>query len=286
MFEAITLCIENNLKKFLPSVKTCYIIVSEIERKAMKIISPTDCPSCGSNLELVNDQLFCRNTDDCPAQSTKKLQNFCKKLKMKGFGEVTLEKLGLVSFNDLLDLDDKQAISRGLSEHMANKLIDVIQTRLELGISPNDFLAAMSIPLIGDGAMRKLSFDKIEDITYDTCKNSGIGDKAARNLIEWIDHNNNTIVRWSNYFKIIKSQTPTESNGYVLCITGKLIDFKNRSEAGKFLEARGYEVKTSVTKAVTHLICEDGTTGSSYQKAIKNGIIITTIKNLLEDNNT
>ncbi len=251
----------------------------------MKITSPTNCPSCGSTLELVNDQLFCRNSDECPAQSTKKLQNFCKKLKMKGFGEATLDKLGLSSFNDLLDLDTKQAISRGLSEHMANKLVSVVQARIDLGISPNDFLAAMSIPLVGDGAMRKLSFDTVEDITYDMCKNSGIGDKAARNLIEWIDRNTNTITKWLVYFKITKSQTPKPSNGIVVCITGKLTDFKNRSEAGKFLEASGYEVKSSVTKAVTHLICEDGTTGSSYQKAIKNGITITTIKNLLEDNN-
>ena len=251
----------------------------------MKIISPTNCPSCGSILELVKDQLFCRNEDDCPAQSTKKLQNFTKKLKMKGFGEVTLNKLEFTRFNDLLDFVPEEAISRGLSGHMATKLYDVITDRTRLGISPNDFLAAMSIPLVGDGAMRKLSFESIESITYDMCISHGIGDKAARNLIEWIDLNDETISRWSPYFKITKSQTPdVASNGFVICITGKLTDFKNRAEAGIFLTNAGYEVKTSVTKLVTHLICEDGSTGSSYNKAIKNGIIITTIKNLLEDN--
>lgn len=250
----------------------------------MKIIAPTNCPSCGSVLERVNDQLFCRNGNDCPAQSTKRVQNFCKKLKMKGFGEKTLEQIGIVSIEELLELDTVHLEDAGFSSHMSQKLCTVISDKLEEGISPKDFLAACSIPLIGDGAMRKLVFTKIEEITYDMCITSGIGDKAARNLIEWVDQNSHIVSSWSPYFKIIKSQKPSAtSNGMVVCITGKLNDFKNRKEAGEFLESLGYEVKTSVTKAVTHLICEDGTTGSSYQKAIKNGVTITTIKNLLED---
>jgi len=250
----------------------------------MKIIAPTTCPSCNSILERVKDQLFCRNTEDCPAQSTKRLQNFCKKLKLKGFGEVTLDKAELTKFNDLLDLVPEELVSRGFSPHMATKLYDVVTDRTTQGISPNDFLAAVSIPLVGDGAMRKLTFDLIENITYDMCKASGIGDKAARNLLEWIDTNGDTISRWSVYFKTIKSQTSVAtSNGNVICITGKLNDFKNRGEAGKYLESLGYEVKTSVTKIVTHLICEDGTTGSSHKKAITNGIPVLTIKELLEE---
>ena len=261
-------------------------MVSEIERDYMKTIhSPTNCPSCGSILELVKDQLFCRNGSDCPAQSTKKLQNFCKKLKLKGFGEVTLNNLELTSINDLVLLDKATAVSYGVSDHMADKLLNVVSDRLAQGISPNDFLAAMSIPLIGDGAMRKLSFDSVDSITYDMCISAGIGDKAARNLMNWIQEDWVAIQPyWEQYFKIIKSQKPVESNGIVLCITGKLTDFKNRAEAGKFLESKGFEVKTSVTKAVTHLICEDGSTGSSYKKAVTNGIPITTIKNILEDN--
>jgi len=250
----------------------------------MKIIAPTTCPSCKSELERVNDQLFCRNSDDCPAQSTKRLQNFCKKLKMKGFGEATLDKAELTKFNDLLELVPEDLVSRGFSPHMSSKLYDVVTTRVDQGISPNDFLAAVSIPLVGDGAMRKLAFDTIEAITYDMCILSGIGDKAAKNLLEWIDANADTISRWSVYFKTIKNQTSkVPTNGYVISITGKLNDFKNRSEAGLFLESQGYEVKSSVTKAVTHLICEDGTTGSSYKKAITNGIPVITIKELLEE---
>ena len=251
----------------------------------MKIMAPTECPSCGSELTRVKDQLFCLDTEDCPAQSCKRLQNFCKKLKMKGFGEVTLNKANLSRFDDLLTLDKKELVSYGFSEHMASKLCSVVADRISLGISPNDFLAAVSIPLVGDGAMRKLSFDKIENITYNMCKTSGIGDIAARNLMKWIEQNERTISRWSDHFKITKSQLPkAATKDSVVCITGKLNDFKNRADASKYLQSLGYEVKPSVTKAVTHLICEDGTTGSSHKKATANGITITTIKELLEDN--
>jgi NAD-dependent DNA ligase len=41
----------------------------------MKIKIPTNCPCCEYTLELVNDQLFCRN-QACGAQLGKKLEHF------------------------------------------------------------------------------------------------------------------------------------------------------------------------------------------------------------------
>lgn len=247
-----------------------------------EIIQPTSCPSCESTLEVVNSQLFCRNTE-CPAQNEKKLQNFCKKLKLKGFGESTLAKLEITNINDLVDLTVEFAESKGFSKHMATKLVNVVSSRIEDGITYNDFIAACSIPMIGDGAMRKLQFDKVENITYELCRECGIGDKAAKNLLDWIEK------EWYNYKNcwtfshnpVIKEETKT-NKGVSVCITGKLDNFKNRSEASNYLESLGFEVKGSVTKKVDYLICEDGTTGSSYKKAQSYGIEILKIKDLEE----
>ena len=201
-------------------------------------------------------------------------------MKFKGFGEVTLEKLGITSINELLVLEVTDLEAKGFSSLMANKLTKVISDRLEQGIFPNDFLAASSIPLIGDGTMRKLTFDLIENIPSISGVNATIGEKAARSLLDWIDDNEETIALWSPHFKtIIKSQKP-EANGIVVCITGKLTDFSSRAKATTYLEDLGYEVKKSVTKEVAYLICETGSTGSSYQKAIKAGIPVLTIKQL------
>lgn len=251
----------------------------------MKIVAPTRCPSCDAELERVKDQLFCRNSQDCPAQSTKKLQNFCKKLKIKGFGEQTLSKLELVHINDLLELTPEYASSKGLSDRMATKLANTVADRLAQGFSPNDFLAACSIPMIGDGAMRKLKFESVDKITYELCRSFGIGDKASQSLITWISDNWNNYKGWEAYFETptIVESAAKESTGIVVCITGKLNDYSNRKEAAAYLESIGVEVKSSVTTAVTHLICEDGTRGSSFKKAESYGIQITTIKDILED---
>lgn len=252
----------------------------------MKIIPPTNCPSCDSPLEQVKDQLFCRNSNDCAAQGTKRLQNFCKKLKIKGFGEKTLEKLELFEINDLLHLTEADLVSKGLSEHMAKKLCNVVDVSRTVGYTPNNFLAACSIPLIGDGAMRKLKFDLIGEISHHLCKQCGIGDKAASSLITWIDQNADMWQEWEVYFTKVKEQkTVASSKGIVVCITGKLTDFKNRTAAAEFLTMQGYEVKASLTKAVRVLISEDGDTSkSSYKKSIAAGLTICTIKQLLEDN--
>jgi DNA ligase (NAD+) len=62
------------------------------ERKTLRqIVPPTNCPACNSDLELVNDQLFCRNSL-CPAQSAKKLEHFARTIKIKGLGPSTIEK--------------------------------------------------------------------------------------------------------------------------------------------------------------------------------------------------
>ena len=247
----------------------------------MNILAPTQCPSCSSALERVKDQLFCRNTNDCPAQSTKRLQNFCKKLKIKGFGEATLEKLGLHNINDLLTLSTDYAESKGISEHMAHKLVQILLDRTRLGISPNDFLAACSIPLIGDGVMRKLSFDLVSNITFIKCKMQGIGDKAAENLINWIE------LDWPIYKELweptfISQEVKAEATLPTVSITGKLDNFSNRTTAQAHLEALGFNVKSSVTKDVKYLISEDGSQSSSYKKATNNGIQILTIKDLEE----
>ena len=60
-----------------------------------EILPPTQCPSCDSVLEWVNDQLFCRNRA-CPAQNSKAVEHFAKTIKIKGLGPAAIS-LGGVS---------------------------------------------------------------------------------------------------------------------------------------------------------------------------------------------
>lgn len=246
-----------------------------------QIIAPTTCPTCNGELETVKDQLFCRNKS-CSAQSTKRLAHFCNKLKIKGFGEKTLDKLELIDLHDLLNYTTDYGIACGLGDKTALNLHNEIQQVLNKGIPMNEFISALSIPLIGDGATRKIKDTNIESITYDSLRDVGIGDKAASNLINWIN------TEWYNIKKQIPKllilnnveQPKTIKKGDV-CITGKLTNFKSRTLATKYLESLGWTVKASVTKSVKYLISEDGNTAnSSYKKALDNGIEVITIKDL------
>ena len=88
----------------------------------MKIEIPTTCPCCAYPLELVNDQLFCRNTA-CGAQLGKKLEHFCKTLGIKGMGAKTIEKLGLADITELFYLDRDTVVEQLLSAKVADKLL-------------------------------------------------------------------------------------------------------------------------------------------------------------------
>ena len=58
-----------------------------------EILAPTHCPSCDSELDWVNDSLYCRNRL-CPAQNSKAVEHFAKTMKIKGLGPASIEKLG------------------------------------------------------------------------------------------------------------------------------------------------------------------------------------------------
>lgn len=245
---------------------------------------PTECPSCGSTLERVNDQLFCRNTS-CDAKTAKIVEGFCKKLKIKGFGPKTIEKLDLSSISQLYALTIPEMADL-VGEKTAVKLHAEIANKkcLEFGV----LVGSLGIPLIGTVAGNKLGahINSWDEVTLSSCKAAGLGDKASDSLLNWIASEQGIEVRELpiEFTKVVKGSAPAnvEAKGDVV-ITGKLNDFKNRTEASSYLESKGYTVKSGVTKKTIALIVEDGSTSSKTTKADSLGVPILTIKQLLSD---
>lgn len=249
----------------------------------MQIIAPTNCPACESDLERVKDQMFCRNKA-CPAQTSQLIQNYCKKLKIKGFGPATVDKLGIVTLAELYCLTAELCELKEISTTVANKLVTQVQGSkiLEFG----SFISAVGIPLIGETVGRKLATVINSPFELDelTCKKAGLGPKATVNLLKW------KRLQWDTSLKELpitfteskQTTTSVEIKGEV-CITGKLDNFKNRAAAAIHLVELGFIVKSSVTKSVSYLVCEDATKlgSSSYKKAEALGIPIVTIDELL-----
>lgn len=257
----------------------------------MKIEIPTQCPSCGSKLDLVNGQLFCRNKSNCPAQSSKLIENFCTKMKLKGFGPKTIEKLELTKISELFYLTEEDLVG-AVGSKVAAKLISELNTKVRGDIDFGSVLGSLGIPLIGEVAAKKLSQNCI---SFHDVKADG---KAGENYKTWLNSPQgkdvielpwkfSTGIRGAKADIIITDDLVAQPNGITVCITGSLQDFANRTDATNYLESLGYTVKKSVTKDVKYLICEDESkrSSSSYKKAETNGIEILSIKELLEKNN-
>lgn len=243
----------------------------------MKIEIPKTCPSCEYPLEMVNDQLFCRN-NACTARLDKQIEHFAKTLGIKGLGSKTIEKLNLADITELYYLDRDEAIEKLGSEKVVDKLLTEIDQSRSADLSK--VLASFSIPLIGNTASTKLCsvISSIDDISLETCKEAGLGEKATYNLITWLD---NTFVDLREFlpFSFKSQKNSVVTSGKSVCITGKLKSYKTKAEAYKALEDAGFRIVESVTKATDYLVDEDGKQSAKRTKAESLGITI--ISNLI-----
>jgi DNA ligase (NAD+) len=252
----------------------------------MKIEIPTTCPCCDYKLELVNDQLFCRNTA-CGAQLGKKVEHFCKTLGIKGMGPRSVEKLGLADITELFYLDEEQLIVDLGSKTIATKLLLEIQKAKQADLAT--VLASFSIPLVGATASQKICsvVDHIDEINYETCKQAGLGDKVSENLVGWLQTDFPDLQEFLPFsFKSTRnSVSNSNSNNKTICITGKLSSYKTKAEAYKALETAGYKAVESVTKTTDYLVDEEDKASTKRKKAESLGIqIITNLNTFLKEN--
>jgi len=244
----------------------------------MKIKIPTNCPCCEYTLELVNDQLFCRN-QACSAQLDKKLEHFCKTLGIKGMGAKTLEKLQLTDITEIYYLELDEIIESLGSEKIAVKLLDEINKSRNSDLAT--ILPAFSIPLVGNTAAQKISklVQRIDEITTERCRQAGLGEKVTNNLISWLETDFQEMREFLPFSFTVDNKPVANVTGKSVCITGKLTSFKTKSEATKALELAGFKVTDSVTKTTDYLVDEDNKGSSKRTKADQLGITI--IQNLL-----
>ena len=249
----------------------------------MRIQIPTNCPCCNYKLELVNDQLFCRN-QACSAQLEKKVEHFCKTLGIKGMGSKTIEKLQLADITELYYLEQDQVCSAVNSERVGLKLLAEIERSRNADLAT--VLSAFSIPLIGRTASAKLCsvVNHVDEINATTCKQAGLGDKATQNLLSWLETEFCEIRHFLPFSFRAEQTSATAISGKNICITGKLSSFKTKAEAYKQLEQLGYTVVESVTKTTNYLVDEEDKGSTKRKKAESLGIkIITNLDTFIKE---
>jgi len=250
----------------------------------MRITIPTECPCCNYKLELVNDQLFCRNTA-CGAQLSKKVEHFCKTLGIKGMGSRTIEKLGLADITELYYLDPSEVTEALGSEKVAIKLLDEIEKSRQADLAT--VISSFSIPLVGQTASKKLCevVTSVDEISFETCKQAGLGDKVTQNLLGWLETDFQEMREFLPFSFRSEKSSITNSNQKTICITGKLNSYKTKAEAHKALELAGFRPVDSVTKTTDYLVDEEDKGSSKRKKAESLGItIITNLHTFLKEN--
>jgi len=233
----------------------------------MLIQPPKNCPSCDSLLHIEKDQLFCRNSE-CPAKQSKIVENFAKKIKLKGLGPKAIEKLSLASILDIYIIGLSK-IENSLGQTLAKKLYLEIEKSKK--ISLNTLLPALNIRLIGESASEKICsvITHVTDISEETCKLAGLGPLATKNLLGYFETND----EWKYLPFSWKAEKP-KIYSKTVCISGRLKSFKTKALATVALEEAGYKVSTTLNKTVDILINESDVESSKTVKATEMGIKI------------
>ena len=271
-------------------------------------IPPSTCPICGGKTEIVKDNdtevLMCSNSN-CKGKLLGKLSAFASRNKMNidGLSDETLSKFiargWLTCFSDIYKLKDyyiHMINMSGFGRKSIDKLIDsIVKSR---SVELNRFIAALSIPGVGDSTAKDISkhceydFDifvlKLID-KYNWSVVDGIGEKTSQQINEWIDDSGNR----EDFRKLLQIIIPVNPNandntdqslaGKNFVVTGDVTQFKNRKELQKFIESKGGKVTGSVTSKTNWLINNDvESTSSKNKKARELGIPIISEKDFLE----
>jgi len=248
-----------------------------------QITRPQHCPSCNSILEWLSPLLYCRNSD-CASQSSKKVEHFAKTLKIKGLGPAAIKRLDIRGVDEIYSFTEEELCVGLDSDKLGSKLFAEIENSKNAPL--NTVLAGFSIPLIGKTASEKLSSvcDTIYEINEQSCTEAGLGPKSTESLTTWLDEVFYPTLEGSLPFSVKFNKSPQSSQAGIVCISGKLKSFKTKADATTCLKAAGFEVKTSVTKDVTHLVNESGIETAKTEKARLSGItIIENLKSFLEE---
>ncbi len=261
-------------------------------KNAQKIVFPTLCPVCGSDIKQAKNEVAmrCMSGLYCKAQLIEAIKHYVsrKAMNIDGLGEkwvIQLIESGLIKhIHDLYDLtqDNLLKLDR-MAEKSAQNLVDAIENSKKTTLGK--FIYALGIREIGEVAAFTLSkhFKNLDNLMLATEAElvaiPDIGPVAASHLIRFFQDkpNQNMIekiiqagVFWESIQELPQSlYLPLLGKTYV--ITGTLS--QSREEIKEKLAALGAKIASAVSAKTTAVIAGDAP-GSKIQKAEKLGVAI------------
>jgi DNA ligase (NAD+) len=274
-------------------VKSNDIIPAVIKCEHTKNSKPIEiinkCPSCGSELKIINDQLFCIN-DDCLAKLLYRTSHMVSRdaLNIDGLSEQTILKMieaGYINKPwDIFDVTETEILKLdGFAKKSAKKIYENIQNARNCDF--DRAIYASGIELVG----RKISKDIAKEFkTWDSLKSSseteianrlssidGIGDNIIDSFINNI-YLLEELMTYLNVKKPEEKQIPIADNpfaGKKIYGTGTFANYK-KDELKWLLEDMGAEFTSGYAKSLDYLIVGSIKGSSKEDKARKDGIKI------------
>lgn len=252
--------------------------------------APSECPVCHTPLVKPEGEvaLYCPNTLNCPAQIKGRIEYWASKeaLDIDGVGESIIEKLlekGLISdFADLYKLTVNDFMQLDLiKEKSADNLYNAVQA--SKNPSMTRFLTALSIKLIGKETADLIAneFPTLSDLKSaseeDLIKIDGIGDKAAKSVVEFFKNPYNlSVLNKLEEYGVKPQGSAFEKlsdvfTGKTFVITGTLSKPRNVFE--ERIKKAGGKVSSSVSKKTSYVLAGENP-GSKFDKATSLGVII------------
>jgi DNA ligase (NAD+) len=261
------------------------------------ITIPDRCPACDSEIARPEGEAVSRCTNIfCPAQRLRGLIHFCSRagLDIEGLGKRSVEQLfeaGIISdIVDIYNLDREALLElEGWGEKSADNVLRAADQAKTPPLA--DFIAALGIRYIGEtsAALLHSHFGSLDDIaaadTDDLLEIDGIGEQAARSLIDFFSNETNRDMlrrlKASGVSPVAVARSEDRKlSGSTFLFTGSLANL-SRDEAKKLVKEHGGTIASSVTKKVTHVVAGDKA-GSKLTKALEAGKTILTEDDFVE----
>ena len=246
------------------------------------------CPICGGSVAYIESEdgiinAYCDNPQ-CSGKLINKLDHFCGKkgLDIKGISKATLEKLidweWISCFKDIYRLQEhkKEWVTKeGFGEKSVQNILDSIEKS-----RVNDLwrvIAATGIPNIGVTAAKQLAdyfktyakFRSAIEDDFDFTELPNFGEITSEALLNFDYTEIDDAVFYAITCNPIEEKKQNKLNNVTFCITGKLHNFKNRTELKNLIESLGGKVTDSVSSKTNYLINNDIDSTSSKNKTAK-----------------
>lgn len=248
---------------------------------------PKTCPYCNTQLIVKknNDSefLFCPN-EQCESRLINKLEHFCGKkgLDIKGLSKATFEKLidwswvnNIIDIFNLSQYRNEWIKKPGFGIASVDKILNSIEEHKNATL--NAFISAIGIPLIGRTVSKVLAeqfetYDKfreaVDDKYYHFFSINGFGDEMNQSLKSFNYDEADKIAKILTFQPLPTKEKTNNSllSNKTIVITGKLNQYKNRTELKKIIEERGGRVSDIISTRTSLLINNDVNSNSAKNK--------------------